>query len=437
MRNILAPHLLAVMALVSALAACGQGGPPGPPPQVAGAPPGHWAESVRRVASEQNADTAGTIAGLWAFADGFRTAIAREGENAVFSPASQGYAFAMLRAAAEGETARQLDKVFGFPDSVHKAFTVLRDDIVTTDDAPPIATPGATRTPGAPSKPPIVAIANGLFVTEGLQLRADYERTLREDYGADAQYVNFAFGQGKEVIDAWVKTQTAGRIDKLFDELAPDTITVLANAVYLKADWAMPFDAARTEDGPFQLTGGGAVRAPMMHFAKPVTLNHTRGQGWQAVELPYAGGELAMWVLVPTGDGLTPPRLSPSVLAAMSRAEPKIVDLTLPRWDIESDIPLLPELAKLGLTDLRNLPAIAPEAYVSDAIHRANITVDESGTEAAAVTGIAIESSLGPQPDVTLRADRPFTFAIVHTPTGAPMFLGTVADPTRTAASTP
>lgn len=413
MANGRACQALIVLMTATVLAGCGQ---PAPPPRATTDPPDRWADGVGRVASAADADVAGTMAGLWAFADRFGATTARKGENAVFSPASMGYAFAMLRAGAGGETAEQLDEVFGFPASVHDAFTVLRRDVVTTDKPPT-------------GSEPVVAIANGLFVKQGRTLRADYVRLIREKYGAAAQYVDFTSGEATKVINAWVREQTADRIDKLFDRIEENTLAVLANAVYLKAGWATPFDESQTKDEPFQLADGGTVNAPMMRFAKPDKLNHVSGDGWQAVELPYKGGELSMWVLLPT-KGLTPPRLAADTLSALGDAEPKIVDLTLPRWEFGQKIDLLPELKKLGLTALSDLPAFSPHAFVGQAIHRANITVDESGTEAAAVTGIAVEESAGPQPDVTVRADRPFTFAIVHKPTGAPMFLGTVADPT-------
>jgi serine protease inhibitor len=404
---------LTVLMAAVVVAGCGQ---PAPPPRVNTDSPERWAAGAGQVASASDADAAGTIAGLWAFADRFAAVTAQKGENAVFSPASIGYAFAMLRAGSGGATARQLDKVFGFPASVHDAFTVLRRDIVTADEPP------------RKSKQPIVAIANGLFVQEGYPVRPDYLRMMDEKYGAAAQHVDFGSGEATEIIDAWVRKQTADRIDRLFDpgSLDANTIAVLANAVYLKANWSTPFASAWDE--AFHRADDSTVEVPMMRFAEPVSLNHASGDGWQAVELPYAGGELSMWVLVPT-EGFIPPRLTAEALAALGAGELKRVDLALPRWDFEQNIDLLPELAKLGFTALGDLPAF-PGGHVDDAIHRANITVDASGTEAAAVTGMEVAISAPPPPEVTVRADRPFTFAIVHKPTGAPMFLGTVADPT-------
>jgi serpin B len=166
---------------------------------------------------------------------------------------------------------------------------------------------------------------------------------------------------------------------------------------------------------------------------------YAAGRGWQAIELPYAHSDLAMWVLVPHGATTPAELLSPKALAAVgSHLRKHEIDLWLPRWDFGTTIPLLPVLGKIGLTDLGNFAGISDAGLsVSDAIHRADITVDERGTEAAAVTGIAFEICGGCGPP-TIRADQPFAFAIVDRPTKTPLFIGHVADPTDTtdAAST-
>lgn len=412
--------LLSVAAL-AALAACGdrpapRGAVPGiraPETDAADA----WSSGLRRLATEENADVKGTVAGLWAFADRFAEVVGRD-RNTVFSPASIGYAFGMLRGGAGGSTARQLDGVFRFPRSVHDAFGVMRRDIVTTGGPP-----------SASSKAAVVAIANGLFLADGFDTDQAYRRLLDRAYDSEVQHVDFTSGEAKRVIDAWVAEQTAGRITELFDKLKRDTIAVLANAVYLKALWQTQLDAGQTQPEPFRLLGGGSAQAPVMRVPKPDRFRYARGKGWHAVELPYQGGELGMWLLVPT-EGLQPPRITAGTLAALGAAEQKFVDFALPRWDFGTDIELLGPLRKLGFTALGDLPAFGPEAFVDQAIHRANVTVDESGTEAAAVTGIAIRVS-APQVEAVVRADRPFTFAVVHRPTGTPLFVGTVTDPTQ------
>jgi serpin B len=111
---------------------------------------------------------------------------------------------------------------------------------------------------------------------------------------------------------------------------------------------------------------------------------------------------------------------------------PATVDLTLPRWETGSAVDLAPLLTELGLPVPGGaLPGIAPDLEIGAAVHAADITVDEAGTEAAAATAVGIEITSAPLPGevVTVVADRPYLFAVRHVETGAPLFVGRVADP--------
>jgi serpin B len=159
--------------------------------------------------------------------------------------------------------------------------------------------------------------------------------------------------------------------------------------------------------------------------------------GWQRVTVPYVNGQLTMRIVLPAQRATSIDQLGPALAAATQRAPSDanaIVDLTLPRWDTATDLPLAPALQKLGAAGLfgarADLSGIASGLFVSAAVHRANITVDEKGTEAAAVTGIAVAAGAQAGEPVTLHVDRPFAWAIVHEPTGTPIFTGHVTDPT-------
>jgi serpin B len=143
-----------------------------------------------------------------------------------------------------------------------------------------------------------------------------------------------------------------------------------------------------------------------------------------------------MWVLVPS-KGRTPVDvLTPDVLAAVGDGLIEgTVDLHLPRWDFDTDIELIPLLKALGMQapfdpEAADFSEITDaQIWIGDAIHRATITVDEWGTEAAAVTGLGFPESGLPAPDVVIHADRPFAFVILDTREHAPLFLGQIANP--------
>ncbi|MDQ3974427.1 MAG: serpin family protein [Actinomycetota bacterium] len=398
------------------------------------------AEGVARE-TPQDAPVDAAVQGMTRFGHDLYQVIPALERNTVLSPLSIAYAFAMARAGARGETAEQIDAVLHLPDAgLHAAVNTLDQQIVTADAPPPRPSPEATETADGPPEPPVVSIANGLFAQQGQPVEEAFLETLAAQYGVGVRTVDFTQPDAaKSTIDAWVRQQTAERIKQLFNSLDPNTKLVLANAVYLKADWATPFAENPTKDAPFTLADGTTVQAPTMHRLD--TMRYTTGDGWQAVELPYAGDELAMWVLVPTGDTPLADLLAPDTLAAVDAGLAEgTVDLYLPRWDFATDLDLVPPLQQLGMqvpfTAQADFSGMIDGVWISQAIHRANITVDEWGTEAAAVTGLAFEVSGPPQPDVTIRADRPFAFVVRHTPTGAPLFLGHVTDPTVSAAAT-
>jgi serine protease inhibitor len=347
----------------------------------------------------------------------------------------------MAQAGADGTTAQEIAAVLGFPPDAavtHASFNAL--DRLLREAAPAeLGTPDpeAARPAGSGGEPPALEIANGVFPQVGFPIHDDYLATLGAQYGAGVIPVDFGEpDRATEIIDDWVKERTRERIDRLFDGLDPETKLVLANAVYLKADWMHPFAEQPTEDLPFTLPDGSELVVPTMQRLDP--MRYAEGEGWQAVELPYVGERLAMWVLVPSGDGAPADVLTPEVLAAVGdRLTQGVVDLHLPRWDFDTDVDLIPVLRGLGMEapfdpGAADFSGITDRGiWIGDAIHRATITVDEWGTEAAAVTGLGFATSgIGPPPpDAVIHADRPFAFVILDTREGTPLFLGQVADP--------
>lgn len=349
--------------------------------------------------------------------------------NWVVSPLSIAYAFGMARAGAGGATAAELDKAFGFPASgTDEAFNAISRQIVTAE-VPPARTD--TRDKDGRPLPPVVCVGNGVFTQDKLAIGQPFLHTLAAQYGAGVHPVDFGSPKAKDVIDAWVRAQTAGRITHLFDQLPPSTKLVLANAVYLRAAWDRDFEAR--QPGTFTRADGSTVQVPMI--SQQIGLRYASGKDWQAVDVPYAGGKLAMRIMVPAPGGSPDALLAPDVMAAAAAGmRPARVGIEMPAWDFSTDLSLVEPLRKLGVhaafDQSADFSAIHPGLYVEQAVHRATITVDQWGTEAAAVTGLVMPLSEPAPPDFVVRADRPFAFVIVDTATGVPLFVGHVADPT-------
>ena len=412
---------------IPTLAACSRSIAPG----AAGASGPIKRSRVERVALSPTdvANLPTVVSGIGDLAAHLHAVAASPSANFTVSPLSIAVAFGMLRAGSRGETAKQIDSVFGFPSSnrpegaPHQALNALTAQLVT-----PSRPPGSQR-----GQAPVVSIANGLFVADGFgpSVQRRFLDLLAAQYGAHPDTVDFGSATAAQTINRWVAQQTRGRINKLFDQLDPTTLMVLANAVYLKATWLHQFSADSTTTQPFTTSNGSSVQARLMRqTTDPV--RYAANDQWQRITLPYVGDELTMRVVLPRAVARDLPTLSgllPVATTSVAADTRTSVDLTLPSWDTDTDLELLSPLGVLGLTDLRGLSGIATGVTVTQAQHRATVTVDENGSEAAAVTGIAIEVS-ALLPSATMRGDRPYVWAVVHEPTQTPVFVGHVVDPT-------
>jgi serpin B len=289
----------------------------------------------------------------------------------------------------------------------------------------------------------VLAIANSLWGQRDTPWEQPFLDRLAELYGASLRLTDFEVDAeaARRDINDWVSDQTEGRIADLLPAGVPDDLTrlVLVNAIYLKAPWLTPFEPTATTPQPFTRLDGSSPAVPMMRSRGQ--LPYATGDGWQAVDLPYAGYELTMTVLVPDAGRLTDAeaQMAPSLLDAVVGSQAvRDVELGLPRWDTSTAFPLADALRAAGMptafdadaADFRGMTA-AERLYLSAVQHQANITVDEAGTEAAAATAAVIAATSAPaEPPVQLVVDRPFLFMIRDVPTGTLVFLGRVADPT-------
>lgn len=384
---------------------------------------------VARAAPASDAPVAAVVDAVAALGVELVRAAGNAHGNAVVSPLSAAYAFAMARAGAGGQTAAEIDRALRFPaDGLHPAVDALTRRLVTAQ-VPTPADPGPRR-PG-PARAPVLCVANGLFPQHGLPVGEPFLRTLARHYGTGVHPVDFT-GDAEQVVNSWVRRQTAGRIDQLFDRLPAATRLVLANTVYLRADWARPFTRLPTTDAAFTRADGTRGTVPTMR--QYAELRYAAAGGWQAVELPYAGTDLAMLVLVPPAGTDPVGALDPAALAGtVSALSPRYVDLALPRFDLAGRLDLVPTMRQLGVlaafTPAADFAGISAGLHLDQAVQRATITVDERGTEAAAATGLVFLVSAQRRPATVVRADRPFAFAVLDRTTGLPVFAGTVGDP--------
>jgi serpin B len=418
----------AVLAATLAVAAACGGGDDDEP--AAGADVELITAGVERAAPSPSAPVDEVVTGIDAFGLRAERMLAAEGGgNTVLSPTSIAVAFAMVSAAADDATAERIAEVFGFPGApgLHEAMNSLTATLASANQTDP------------DRGDVVLDIANGLWAQSGYEIGQEFLDTLAAQYGAGLSTADFESDPdgGRRAINASVAESTRDRIAELMPEgsVTEDTRAVVVNAVYLKAPWDTDFAEDATAPQAFHLAGGTTVDVPMMHGS----LHGVRAavtDAYTAAELPYLGDELAMLVVVPNGSaslddvlaGLGDGGLG-AVAAGLGAAA---VDVTLPRWHSGTAADLAAMLTELGLRIPGGaLPGIAPDLEITAAVHAADITVDEAGTEAAAATavGIGVTSAPAPGEIVELVADRPYLFAVRHVETGAPLFVGRVADP--------
>jgi serpin B len=360
--------------------------------------------------------------------------VATAGGNIVVSPASIALALGMARAGARGVTGGEMDAV------LHDLATDEHAAWLNALDAALGSRTGTFPDANGEPQPVTLRIANAPFAQSGMSLRDSYLEALATRYGAGLRLVDYRTESeaAREAINAWVADQTEQRIPELLGEgtIGSDVRLTLVNAVYLKAAWLTPFGEGATRDGPFTRLDGSTIDVPYMHSGG-VSLPYAAGDGWQAVELPYVGGSLAMTVIVPVDFTTFEQGLAPEVLDAITTGlEARAVTLTLPKFGIERKVELASTLSAMGMPAAFTLGAAdfsgvtdEERLFISAVVHQANIDVDEKGTTAAAATAAVMAASGYPGGPVTLTVDHPFLFALRDVPTGTVLFLGRVTDP--------
>jgi serpin B len=352
--------------------------------------------------------------------------------NVIFSPYSISLAFSLAYVGAQGETETQMAETLNFlpQETQHPAFNAIESRMSGLGE----------KDGGGPSPPFRLNVANSAWGQEGFRFEQAYLETLAEQYGAGMRPTDFGQPErASEEINAWVEDETEDRIKDLVtpESVSPPTRLVLANAVYFKAAWASSFVREKTQDGTFARPDGGEVTVPLMRQTS--YLPYAEGEGYQAVRLPYKGDAADMLVVLPEEGRFEEieGRLDAGLLDEVdARTDPDAyVRLTMPRFDFATQLGLVPLLRSMGMTtpfdggaaDFGGITGEAP-LFIGEARHKANITVDEKGTEADAATFLGFPVS-GPPPLQEMTANRPFLFAITERETGTILFLGRVTDP--------
>jgi serpin B len=345
------------------------------------------------------------------------------GSNVTVSPASLYLALGMLQNGARGRTADEISKA------------LQAGGISTDDQNAGLAALADVLTAAAARDGIEFDSANSLWQQKGFAVKQQFLDALAAYYHSGMWQVDFAdhTADALEAIDEWTSANTHGKITKLFDQLDPATVLVLANAIYFHAAWQTPFDKAETQPAPFVTSDGQTVSADFMNGGPGLRAAVT--DDYEAVQLPYTGGRFAALAVMPThgrlGDFVA--ALSPQDVTAIANGTRNGIPVAIPRFATTSTIDLKPVLEAMGMTgafdDGADFSGLSrTPTRVSAAVQRDYLQVGEYGTTAAAVTGVSmIPYSASTGPNVEL--NHPFLFLVRDTQTGAILFASEVTDP--------
>ena len=365
--------------------------------------------------------------------DLYQTLLTSNTGNIFYSPHSISEALAMTWAGARTTTETEMAQTLHFTlsqDKLHPTFDKLDLEL-------------ATRSQNASDKSDQkgfkLNVVNAIWGQKDYKFLPAFLDVLKQNYGAGLRILDFIKEpeESRTTINDWVADQTNQKIKDLIPQgvINDATRMVLTNAIYFNAAWKYKFEKTATTKGTFTNLTGSASSVDMMRILEP--FKYGEGSNYQAIELLYDGDQIGMDIILPKsgtfGDfekNMTAEQVN-NILKGMTQQG---VELTMPKFNIESEFSLKTQLTQIGMpeaftsdADLSGMTGLK-DLYIQDVVHKSFVNVDEEGTEAAAATGVVVGVTSILVPQATMTVDHPFVFLIRDIPTGEILFIGRVAE---------
>jgi serine protease inhibitor len=345
-------------------------------------------------------------------------------KNVFVSPSSVAIALSMTYNGASASTQQEMAKALELQglnlQDVNQANNTLKASLENADPAIQLA------------------IANSLWAKQGFTFKPEFIQRNQQFYNAKVTELDFAKPDSTKIINNWVKENTKGKIEQIVDQLKPDDVLFLINAIYFKGNWTKKFDKQETTNRPFYLADGSQKQHPMM--SQSGKYRYYENDSFQAVSLPYGKGRLSLYVFLPRQnsnlEAFQQQLSNESWQQWMSQFSMRNGSIQLPRFKFDYDVELNNALKALGMetafTDKANFTNMTPNPVaISKVKHKTFVEVNEEGTEAAAVTSVGIVATSARIQDepFQMNVDRPFFCAIRDNQTGTILFMGSIKEP--------
>lgn len=347
--------------------------------------------------------------------------------NYFLSPLSVGIALGMTLNGADGETKQGILNTIQFGSLTETEVNKGYADLISLLS-------GMDRTVN-------LNLANSVWYRNTLSVKPTFKSIIDKDYSGTVQGLDFTSPAAKDVINSWIEDKTHNKIKDVIQEINPDLVMFLINAIYFKGDWAYQFDKTKTKDDAFYLENGTAIQTPMMQAEKMNASTYVR-EKFSLINIPFGNKQFEFSVLLPHDSYKTEDIISElnaeSFNEWTSQAHQQTIQLRMPRFKMKWNKILNDDLATMGMkqafmqggAEFPHFFENPLNLYIGFVDHHAFLEVNETGAEAAAVTVVGVVSTSVPSEPPVISINKPFVFLIREKHSGAILFMGQLKDPT-------
>ena len=349
-----------------------------------------------------------------------------EKNNVFISPASLFMALSMVYNGADGKTKEEIAKTLHVDgmeaNELNKANASLLTKALKESDKIQLN------------------VANSIWLNENYHFQDNFSKSNKDYFNAEIQEIDVADSESAKRINDWVKSATNQKIDKIVEPpLKANLVALLINAIYFKGDWMYEFDKDLTQNETFHLADGTKMDIPLMSLNE--NLVYMENEHFQAVQLPYGEGEMSMNVFLPDENSsledFKKTLSNENWMAWKKEFSAEIGTVRLPKFQLEYETSLNDTLKNLGMesafednADFTKMIKDGDSLKISEVKQKTFIDVNEGGTEAAAVTSVAISETSAPiHAPFVMEVNRPFFFAITDDETDTILFMGSISKP--------